>query len=157
MSLTWWSNFHSKSIAIHREMYSTDFLPSLLRQISVSGRLNSILYDFDRNTGNFFMTKNFSQIRIFRIQIVSQLAYCIFMLAHLLVSDLPKAKTLQGFVFCCIYFIGLGARWNYDMDVNIVQIINSSMEFEKKLVEGTCILIYWISAKPIYEILFINI
>lgn len=123
-------------------MYSTDFLPSLLRQISVSGRLNSILYDFDRNTGNFFMTKNFSQIRIFRIQIVSQLAYCIFMLAHLLVSDLPKAKTLQGFVFCCIYFIGLGARWNYDMDVNIVQIINSSMEFEKKLVEGTCILIY---------------
>lgn len=82
------------------------------------------------------MTKNSAKIRTFRLQTVSHLAYCILTLAHLILTDLPRAKRLQGFAFFCIYFVLLCARWDYGKDVAVAQIINSCMDFEKKLVAG---------------------
>lgn len=58
------------------------------------------------------------------------------MLAHLILQDLPRAKTFQGFAIFCIYFVILCGRWNYNKDVAAAQIINSSMDFEKNLLAG---------------------
>lgn len=85
------------------------------------------------------MTRNLNRIRIFRLQIVSHLAYCIVMLAHLILTDLPKARAFQGLAFFSIYVIMLCGRWNYDVDVAVVQTINSAMEFEAKLIQGNLV------------------
>lgn len=117
-------------------MYTTHFMPFLLRHLKLCRRLNSVLFDFDRKSGNLVMTKNPAQIRMFRLQIVFHLAYCIIIVGHLSFSALTKAKQFQGFVILCMYIIILCGRWNYDLDVAIVQIINSAITFENKIFQG---------------------
>ncbi|OXA46151.1 hypothetical protein Fcan01_19064 [Folsomia candida] len=120
-------------------MYTTHFLPLLLRHLKICQRLNSVAFGLDRKSENFVMTKKPFKIRMFRLQIVSHLAYCVIIVGHLCFSPLPKAKQFQGLVFLVIYIIILCGRWNYDLDVAVVQIINSAIKFETKLFKGTTV------------------
>ncbi|OXA48789.1 hypothetical protein Fcan01_16394 [Folsomia candida] len=117
-------------------MYSTYFLPFLLRHIKIGQKLKSIPYEFSQKSGKLVITKDKTRIWIFRLQIVLHLMYCIAMLIHLCFGPSTVARKLQGFVFFCMYTVVLCGRWNYDVNVAPIQVINSAMEFEKKVVAG---------------------
>ncbi|OXA48790.1 hypothetical protein Fcan01_16393, partial [Folsomia candida] len=117
-------------------MYSTYFLPFLVRHIKIGQKLKSIPYEFSQKSGKLVITKDRTRVWIYRVQIVLHLIYCIAMLGHLCFGTLTATKKFQGFVFFCMYTVMLCGRWNYDLNVASIQIINSAMDYEKKLVTG---------------------
>lgn len=46
------------------------------------------------------------------------------------------ARKCQGFVFCVMFIILIGACWNYYLDKAQIQMINTCLEYESNILEG---------------------
>ncbi|OXA47612.1 hypothetical protein Fcan01_17873 [Folsomia candida] len=73
---------------------------------------------------------------MFKLLNLVMLTYFLAVSSHVYFGLMPLAKKLQGFVFCLIYFMLMGSSWNYDLDKAQIQMINTCLDFEAKILQG---------------------
>lgn len=117
-------------------MYSTQFLPLLIRHIRVCRFLRSIPTDFDGKSKKLVLITGPFQIAIFRLQLILSLGYCVTLFLGLFLGKMSMSKKAQGLVFYSMHIVILAARWNYSLNNSAMQVINSAMEFETQLLQG---------------------
>lgn len=117
-------------------MYSTQFFPMLVRHLGHCRLLKAVPFEFDEYFKKLVPIKNSSDIKIFRCQCLIMLLYVVAMFLNLCVGPLTVQRKFQGFSFFAIYVILLLGKWNYELDIAPIQVINSCMQFETELVKG---------------------
>ncbi|OXA64469.1 hypothetical protein Fcan01_00363 [Folsomia candida] len=85
------------------------------------------------NSGRMILTKNLRHIRMFRLQSVLSVVYVGAMLANICFGWLTLTERLQGFVFFSLYFFCSIQKWNWNLDIAGIQVINSFLDYEDEL------------------------
>lgn len=119
-------------------MYTTQFFPLLVRHLGLCRLLKSVPAKFDSKLGKIVPVENPRDITIFRIQCIISLVYkyTVAMFLNLCIGPLTVPKKFQGVSFFLIYVLLLFFKWNYHLDIAPIQVVNSCVKFEKKLVKG---------------------
>lgn len=117
-------------------MYTTQFLPLLVRHLNRCRVLKSVPFRFDKNSGKLVLIESSGDIKIYRIQCILTLLYVAAMFAHLCFGPLTVQRKFQGFSFFGVYVMLLNNKWNFRLDIAPVQVLNSCVKFEGELVKG---------------------
>ncbi|OXA64115.1 hypothetical protein Fcan01_00282 [Folsomia candida] len=72
-------------------------------------------------------------IRMFRLQSVLSVVYTGAMLANICFGWLTLTERLQGFVFFSLYFFCSIQKWNWNLDIAGIQVINAFLDYEDEL------------------------
>lgn len=118
-----------------KKMYANEFLPLLTFQIRMCQRLNCTPFEFHQRSGRFKIIKVSRIIRIFKLQGVLSVIYCAAMFLNISFGPLTLSKKLQGLVLFVACITASIARWNWTIDVGPIQIINTFLDFEEKILE----------------------
>ncbi|OXA61761.1 hypothetical protein Fcan01_00410 [Folsomia candida] len=68
-----------------------------------------------------------------RLQCVLSVVYTGAMLANICFGWLTLTERFQGFVFFSLYFFCCMQRWNWNLDITGIQVINSFLDYEDEL------------------------
>lgn len=117
-------------------MYTTDFLHLLKRHIALCRRLKTFPFDMDHKTNRLYNLADPTLNRRQKAMCVLALAYVTSLLTNLVLGKFTFAEKALGFAFLVPYGIELASMWNFGLDEDLVQVINSFMEFEKTVMKG---------------------
>lgn len=120
----------------HMAMYSKQFLPLLILRFKFSRLIRSVPFEYDATSGKLIVMQSRRGIRVTQIQSLVTLTYFLVLLYNYLFGNVPLLKTLQGFPFLIVYATLIACGWNVGLDIDPVQIINSILKFERRLVQG---------------------
>ncbi|OXA62512.1 PAB-dependent poly(A)-specific ribonuclease subunit PAN3 [Folsomia candida] len=88
-------------------------------------------FEFAKNSGRIVLTRNLGRIRMFRFQCVLSVIYTGAMFVNICFGWLTLTEKFQGIVFFSLFFIACIHRWNWNLDITGIQVINSFLEFEE--------------------------
>lgn len=117
-------------------MYSTKFLPWLIRHFKFSRLINCLPFEFDTQPGKITGITSKWRIRVCQIQSILGFAYWLILLHHFCFGQGTMLKKLQGFPFLICFTILIGCGFCVDQDVAPIQMINSILNFEKRLLKS---------------------
>lgn len=114
----------------------TEFLPSLISYLRLCKRLKCTPIEYHNKTGRFVICRNVRQLNIFKLQCVLSLVYLAGMFFNLCFGSHTLPARLQGVSFFVIYLTTFIIRWNYDLDIEAIQVINSFLDFERTIIQN---------------------
>lgn len=118
-------------------MYSTQFLPIIIEHYHRCQKIFKYYpFQFNPKLERFVSISSPRGRRMFKLLNLVMLTYFLAVSSHVYFGLMPLAKKLQGFVFCLIYFMLMGSSWNYDLDKAQIQMINTCLDFEAKILQG---------------------
>lgn len=118
-------------------MYSTQFLPFLIRHLNYCRKLKCEFIDYDPVSKKLVNVATRRRICMFRLQGILTIAYTFTMSLQLSFGSLSVQQKCQGLVFLASYLILQTTRWNYSLDIAPIQVINTFVNFENGvLAEG---------------------
>ncbi|XP_035708011.1 uncharacterized protein LOC118435721 [Folsomia candida] len=117
-------------------MIMTEFLPSLISYLRLCKRLKCTPIEYHNKTGRFVICRNVRQLNIFKLQCVLSLVYLAGMFFNLCFGSHTLPARLQGVSFFVIYLTTFIIRWNYDLDIEAIQVINSFLDFERTIIQN---------------------
>lgn len=126
----------SKLEFVVAKMYSTHYLKVLKRHLDVCKFLKCIPFEFDETLGRIIKTRSLKHIRIFRLECILSLIYTVAVFLNISVGHLTLTGKCKGLAFFPLYIFGVVTRWNYSLDLGSMQVINSMLEFEMKVLSG---------------------
>lgn len=117
-------------------MYSTQFLTFLRHHFRICKWLRCTPFTYNSQTGKLVQVKNFSHLKQFKLQCVLSICYCLAMISNLCFGTLTIADKFQGLVFFLMYLTVAVMRWNFNLDISGMQIVNSFIDFESHILQG---------------------
>lgn len=117
-------------------MFSTQFLPQLIRHFKLTRLIGSEPFEFDSKSKKLILMKSRRRVRVFQLQSFLTFMYFLVLLYNFLFGQLSVLKRLQGVPFVVCYAVLVSIGWNVGLDVAPIQVINSILNFEKVAIQG---------------------
>lgn len=117
------------------KMY-TSYLKILKFHLRSCKFVKCLPFEFAKNSGRIVLTRNLGRIRMFRFQCVLSVIYTGAMFVNICFGWLTLTEKFQGIVFFSLFFIACIHRWNWNLDITGIQVINSFLEFEEVVLKG---------------------
>ncbi|OXA47973.1 hypothetical protein Fcan01_17292 [Folsomia candida] len=121
-------------------MYHIHYIPSLKCELSLCKFLKCIPFEFDPKAGN--VIKWVKHIQIVRLQCVLSVAYTAAQFANVFFGELSLTGSFQGAAFLPLYAMATVVRWNYSGDKEPIQVVNSFLSFEKKILRAKLVIMW---------------
>lgn len=118
-------------------MYTTQFWKLICRQLQISRILQCDPFELDETLKRLRIANNPKRIGMFQFQLLISWAYLIILLLHIILGSLTIEKKYQGFFFLIMYLMLNCWRGNYGLDISQIQLINSCMNFEDYILQGS--------------------
>lgn len=117
-------------------MYSTQFLPLLLRHFKLSRPICCLPFEFDSKSGKVAVIKSPNRRGLSHLQFTLTILYALVLLAHFCFGKVTMLKRLQGFPFLVCFAVLISSGWNVVLDIGPMQLINSIVTFEEGVSKG---------------------
>jgi hypothetical protein len=117
-------------------MFSQNFLPYLKFHLNFGNFFGINIVNFCPLTKKFVISSSKKRREFYRLNILLHLLHLLALFLNLCVGPLTTLKKLQGAIFCSIEFVSLVLRWDLNLDLGPVQLINSFIKFEENLLKG---------------------
>lgn len=72
----------------------------------------------------------------FKLQCILSALYCLAMFVNLCFGWLTLTAKFQGSVFFLLYLFATIARWDYSLNTDVIQVINTFLKFEESAVKS---------------------
>lgn len=118
-------------------MYHIDYLPLLKLHLRVCKFIKCLPFEYDEKSGLVIRTQNSRQVITFKIQSIFSLLYSFATILHVCIGRLTLTERFLGSLFLILDILLTTTRWNYSLDKSPGQIVNSFLQFEKQILEGS--------------------
>lgn len=112
------------------------YLPFLKLDLRVCKFVKCLPFEFDKNLGHLVTTGKVWNLRIFKLECILTVVYAAALIANVCLGNLTMTGKMQGAAFLPIYIFAVVTRWNYSLEVGPIQVINSMVQFENKVLRG---------------------
>ncbi|OXA48094.1 hypothetical protein Fcan01_17345 [Folsomia candida] len=117
-------------------MFHSDFLPMLEKHLKFCRILKCVPYEFDSKKGRVIKAKRPRHLFMYRIQCILSVLYVTAIFLNICVGPLTTKARFQGFALFLVYLLGSIMNWNYSMDMTLIQVIHTFLDFEKYIMKG---------------------
>lgn len=117
-------------------MYTTQFFPLFKRHLFLCRYMKTFPYDFNANTGRLFKVTDPKLGKRHKRLCIIIFLYMTTILLSLTLGNTSVPMKMIGFVFILTYCVPAPSQWNYKLEITSIQVLNSFMDFETKVLKG---------------------
>lgn len=118
-------------------MYTTQFSPFLKRHLAICRYVKTFPYDFNPKTRRLFKVHDPKLGKRHQMMCLISLAYISTLFLGLILGNHTAAMKVIGVIFIMAYCLPLSGHWNFNLELTPIQVLNSFMDFEAKVLRGT--------------------